>query len=988
MDIESYGDLRRTTPHRLAVRQGLDHALRCAFDEAGIPWFDCRHDNTGDGSFILVPAQIPKGPFVEVLPAVLASELRRHNETHQPEERIRLRMALHAGEVAYDDQGVTGPAINRTFRLLEAPQLKTTLASSPGTLVLITSDWFFEEVVRSSTVVDAATFRPVQVTVKETATTGWITVPDLPRPPDIVIAAPTAADRPREQLQAGDAADSPADRCTLPRDLPAFTGRTAELTELTTAVADAANDGTLGMAIHVIDGMPGIGKTTFAVHAAYQLAPHFPDGQIFLELHGHSPGQAPVTPADALASLLLLRGVPTLSIPADLGDRARLWREKLAGKKILLLLDDALGEDQIRPLLPGAAGSLVLITSRHRLESITDADRVPLYTLPPAEAAAMFDRYTADVEHEAATVAELMTLCGHLPLAITLTAGRLRSHPAWTPRQLADDLQHSHNRPKTLRAGNRSVAAAFDLSYRDLTPDQQRLFRRLSLHPGSHIDAPAAAALDGTDLDTAREHLDSLYLNNLLDEPSPGRYRLHDLTRTYSHSLIDPSTDDGAFDRLLAHYLHTVRAAHHFVNSAAPRPEFIPGPSIPTRTFATGKEAAAWLTAERATVSACIISAAANGRVRRAAELAFALHPFLEQHGHWHDAHRIDQAVLTAELAVHDVAAEAATRADLGRVQRLLGSYHDAAANMDRARDLYAELGNQLGEADALTEAGLVQLGLAEYTEATTRLTRAHQLFDELGNPLGVAAALVHLGHVQHRMCDLDAARKNSERGLTLYRELGNGPGELVALLAVGCVHAIAGQLPDALAAFKQALELSKRLGDRFAEARALNNIGRMYFDYGNYGAADCYYSRAQIIYSRLDYRAREAITLTNLGRLHHAAGNYRLALTYLTRAQDQFGDDLGWQAENLNNLGGLALDWPEAGNPAELYRRALDLARAVGVQLQVGRALDGLGRCDLKAGNEERGASYLRQALTLYADIGVPEAAAVRKVLDGLAIS
>jgi hypothetical protein len=163
-----------------------------------------------------------------------------------------------------------------------------------------------------------------------------------------------------------------------------------------------------------------------------------------------------------------------------------------------------------------------------------------------------------------------MRLCDYLPLAISLTAGRLRSHPTWTARQLADDLARSQNRLKTLRADNRSVAAAFDLSYRDLTPHQQRLFRRLSLHPGSHIDAAAAAALDDADVETTREHLDALYLHHLLDEPAPGRYRLHDLTQAYSRTLTDPRADEGAVERLLDHYIDTVHAAHRYVASATP----------------------------------------------------------------------------------------------------------------------------------------------------------------------------------------------------------------------------------------------------------------------------------------------------------------------------------------------------------------------------------------------------------------------------------
>jgi hypothetical protein len=194
VDVESYGDQRRTTPDRLALRDGLYGALPRAFDDAGIPWADCHGDDCGDGLFVLVPPEIPKCHFVEYLPTALAVALHRHNRTHAAEARMRLRMALHAGEVVFDDHGVTGPAINHTFRLLEAPPLKDALKASPGVLALITSTWFFDEVVRHCDGLDPKTFRPVPVTVKETNTTGWVSRPDRPYP--AVTGPPAPAPQP------------------------------------------------------------------------------------------------------------------------------------------------------------------------------------------------------------------------------------------------------------------------------------------------------------------------------------------------------------------------------------------------------------------------------------------------------------------------------------------------------------------------------------------------------------------------------------------------------------------------------------------------------------------------------------------------------------------------------------------------------------------------------------------------------------------------
>src|SRR5215470_7560328 len=284
----------------------------------------------------------------------------------------------------------------------------------------------------------------------------------------------------------------------LPRDIAAFTGRQAELADLVGALPGAAAAGGGVVGIHAIDGMAGVGKTTFAVHAAHRLTGTFPDGQFFLPLHAHTPGQRPVEPADALTSLLLTAGVPAAQIPPGLEARAGRWRDQVAGKKILMLLDDAASHEQVRPLLPGTAGSLVLVTSRRRLTALDDAAAISLDTLPPAEAATLLARLAArpGISAGDAAVGGITRLCGYLPLAIGMLASQLRHHPAWTLAGLAAELASTQDRLALMHAENLSVAAAFGLSYQDLTPGQQRLFRRLGLVPGPGIDAYAAAALD------------------------------------------------------------------------------------------------------------------------------------------------------------------------------------------------------------------------------------------------------------------------------------------------------------------------------------------------------------------------------------------------------------------------------------------------------------------------------------------------------------
>ena len=427
----------------------------------------------------------------------------------------------------------------------------------------------------------------------------------------------------------------------LPRDLAAFTGRGAELTQLLGAVDKLAADGGV-VGIHAIDGMAGVGKTTFAVHAAHRLAERFPDGQFFLPLHAHTVGQRPVDPADALASLLLAAGVPAAQIPPGLEARAARWRDRVAAKKILLLLDDAAGHEQVRPLLPGTAGSLVLVTSRRRLTAVEDAAVVSLDTLPPGEAAELLARLAGrpDLAPGDAAVGEIIRLCGYLPLAVALLASQLRHHPARSATQLAAELAAAKDRLTLMQAENVSVGAAFGLSYTELTGGQQRLFRRLGLVPGPDIDTYAAAALDGTGLATARRNLDELYDQHLIAEPTAGRYQLHDLIREHARALAaedNPAESDEPVSRLLDYYVHTALAAgRHFTPWASVYRRPPPGepPAQAPDVSALGR-AGAWLEAERASLHAAADYAAASGRAPHAIQIAAAMSVFLAVRGHW-----------------------------------------------------------------------------------------------------------------------------------------------------------------------------------------------------------------------------------------------------------------------------------------------------------------------------------------------------------------
>jgi len=642
---------------------------------------------------------------------------------------------------------------------------------------------------------------------------------------------------------------------TLPRDIGSFTGRGDELRRLMQAVAgQAVTGGVVG--IHAIEGMAGIGKTALAVHAAHQLAPQFPEGQVFLRLHAHTTGQLPVDPAEALATLLLSVGVAASQIPADGQARELLWRDRLSGKRVLLVLDDAAEPAQVNPLLPGTAESLVVITSRRRL-ALDDAVSISLDILTPQEAAVLFLRVAAhpDLAPTDAAVAEVTRLCGYLPLAIRLVAGRLR-HPSWTVTEVAAELAATGDRLAAIDAGQRSVTAAFDLSYRDLTPDQRQLFRRLGLQPGVDIDAYAAAALGKTTLAAACRHLEDLTDLYVLDEPVRGRFRLHDLLRDYARALAatdPPAEGEAALDRLLDYYLHTatLAAAHLTRRPSTARPPVAHPPDSAPK-LVTREAAVAWLEAERANLYAATDYAALHARHGHAIYLPAAMHEFLRAHGPWSQAVALHHTALDAARKTGDQLGEANTLNDLGLVQYSTGDYSAATASLGQALALHRDLGDRLGEATALDDLGRVQYLTDDYSAATASHQQALALYRDLGDRLGEANALNDLGRVQYSTDDYSAATASLEQALALYHDLSDRFGEAEALNTLGQLLWVSGATDDARARHGHALDIAQALGTPVEEARALEGIGHCHLQQGQASEDGACLRQALALYRRL----------------------------------------------------------------------------------------------------------------------------------------
>jgi tetratricopeptide (TPR) repeat protein/transcriptional regulator with XRE-family HTH domain len=817
----------------------------------------------------------------------------------------------------------------------------------------------------------------------------------------------------------------------LPPDTASFTGRDAELTQLAQAVASAKNQpGIVG--IYAIGGMAGVGKTAFAVHAAHQLAPQFPSGQIFLPLHGHTPGQRPVAPGDALASLLLTTGIGAHEIPPGLEPRMGLWRSHLSDKRMLILLDDASGHDQVWPLLPGTSGSAVLITSRRHLTALEDSLAISLDTLPADKAAELLVRLAGrpGLDPGGAAVREIVQLCGRLPLAIGMLGAQLRHHPVWTAAELAADLRTARDRLGLMSAENLTVAAAFDLSYGDLTADQQRLFRRLGLHPGTEVDVYAAAALQDSDPVTIRQYLNVLYDHYLLTEPSRGRYRFHDLIREHASALAAAEPDaesDLAIGRLLDYYAHTARSAERQLprRASATMPPDAGPPPAHAPDLVTMQAADAWMGSEYSNLHAIASYAASHGRLRYAINLPAAMHGFLRSHGPWDQALALHQAALTAARGLGDQFAEAVILNDIGDVQARTGDYPAAARSQDQALEIYRNLGSlpgeagtisflglvhlatgnfpaanasfskalrlfrdaghQRGEAGALADLGSAQYMTGRYPAAVESLTQALDLYRGSGDQSGVADVLNRLGGVQYLTGDFPAALTSLTQAVKAYRALSNQLGEAIALNYLGDVQRAAGDYRAAMASQEHALELARALGARLQEAGALTDIGAVQEATGDCQAAIISHGSALKLYRELGSRPGEALTLNHLGTAQHRAGNYTAAAGLLAQALDlyrQLGDRLG-EAECLNNLGELSRATSFPAQALAHYEQAHEIAADLPAPLEQARALEGIGRCHFMEGRDEQGAVALHQAGTIYAKIGSPGAEQVQQFLS-----
>jgi tetratricopeptide (TPR) repeat protein len=635
---------------------------------------------------------------------------------------------------------------------------------------------------------------------------------------------------------------SETSQVTLPRELPAgiahFTGRAAELDALT-SVLDAADGGAAGtVVISAIGGMGGVGKTTLALHWAHRVAGRFGDGQLYMNLRGFDPGDAPVAPAEAIRAFLDALGVPPGTIPRTPEGQAGLYRSLMTDRKMLVVLDNARDEEQVRPLLPASPGSLVLVTSRGQLAGLAAADSAHLFdldVLARSDAlellASRIGRARAAAEPEA--IGEIAHLCAYLPLALAVAGARAAARPRLPLASLADELRNTAGRLDALDAGDPAscVRAVFSWSYRQLSPEAARMFRLLGLHPGPDITAAAAASLAATTEPRARRLLSELTRAHLTAEHLPGRYAFHDLLRVYAadqSGATDTDTDRGeATVRVLDHYLHTAHAAAVVINSSIdPIPLAAPGPGVTAEHLPGQQQALAWMAAEHQVLLAAITLADSTGSDVHAWKIPWAISDFLHRRGYWNEQAAIQAAALAAATRLGDIAGQARSRLSLAQVCSLLADHEQALAHCQTCLTLYRQLDDRLGEALVHQYMGVAASLQGHYAEALSHDEQALHLYQSVGHRTGEARMLNNIGYSHGELGDYEQSRAFCQRALTLMTELGHRGDEAAAWDTLGCAEHNLGHLDRAADCYQRSLTLFREFGSRYFEATVLTHLG------------------------------------------------------------------------------------------------------------------------------------------------------------------
>jgi DNA-binding SARP family transcriptional activator/tetratricopeptide (TPR) repeat protein len=642
--------------------------------------------------------------------------------------------------------------------------------------------------------------------------------------------------------------------------VPAFAGRNAELARLDAilpAVAEAGLPAPAAVVIAAVSGTAGVGKTALALHWAHQVAERFPDGQLHVNLRGFDPGGPALEPGEAVGRFLDAFGIPVARIPAGLPAQAALYRSLLAGKRVLVLLDNARDVAQVRPLLPGSPGCLAIVTSRNHLTGLVATEGAYPLTLDLPTAAEARDllssRLGADrIASEPDAVDDIIAGCARLPLALTIAAARAATNPSFPLAVFATELSAATRALDPFHGDDLAtdVRAVFSWSYHALSTDAARLFRLLGLPPGPDIAIAAAASLAAIPPDRARALLAELTRAHLLSEPVPGRYAFHDLLHAYAteqaHAHDSRDSRDAAVRRVLDHYLHTAHSAAMLMEPYLDPIALVPlWPGVIVGEPATADDAMCWFTAEHATLLVAVQLAANAGCGTHAWQLAWTLTTFLLRRGLWND-----QAMA-------------------------------CKTGLDAAR----RTGDTVGEAHSLHRLALGYARSGRIRDAYPLFRRALRQFGNIGDHASQAYMHVNLGWLSERQQRPADALSHALRAQDLYRAADHRTGQAMVLNEIGYSHALLGNYQQALTYCQRALAAIQELGARSWEEATWDSLGYIHHQLDNHQQAVTCYQRSLDLCRERANSYNEAGTLDRLGDVHHSAGDLAAACRAWTHA-------------------------------------------------------------------------------------------------------
>lgn len=790
----------------------------------------------------------------------------------------------------------------------------------------------------------------------------------------------------------------------LPVDVASFAGREQDLRDLD-AVLDAGEGGS-APPVAAITGTAGVGKTTLAVHWAHGALDRFPDGQLYANLRGFDPVLAPMEPAEALRGFLDALGVPPDRIPRGQDAHMALYRSLMAERRMFVLLDNARDAAQVRPLLPGGSGCMVVVTSRSRLAGVvatSNAHPLDLDLLSHEESRQLLARRLGPerLVAEPEATDEIIARCARLPLALAVTAARVATGPDRPLAEHARELREARSGLEALSDPDPDIdlGVALGVSYRTLAQAAASLYRLLGLHPGPDFDPYAAAALAGTTLARARHLLDQLLDAHLLQQHASGRYLFHDLirahaTRAAAVTETEPARQ-AALTRLLDYYRHAASAAmdtaHPYERERRPR---IPPASTPIPDLDDVPLATAWLDTELPNLLAVAQHATEPAPAIYAPDLSTILHRHLLTRGRSREAIALHEVALSAARTTGDRAAEVHALTGLGDVRRLQVEYQQAIDHYDRALRIARAADHPAGELHALIGLGNVGLEHGRYEDAVERYRETLQIARAAGSRVGELRALLGLGHVDRLQGRYERGLHHYQRALSITRAAGDRTGEVNALWGIGGIERMRGRNEQALDQLQQALEIAHAIGDRTSQLTVLRGLGHLHRLQGRHELASSHYGQAlELAYASSD-RVGELCTLIGLGHVHRLQGRHEMAADTFERARALSVelDDRNQLYEAIQGLGRLhhAVRRPETA--LAHHRHALDIATDLRQPGDQARAHDGLAHAYRALHQPERAREHWNQALEILTRLGTAvtdddeaSAATIRADLAGL---